>query len=337
MHLLVKVIVLTWAVFNVALIMAAPPPVKTPAQKIDATKFYQEYKGHPLSDLVTFREITHAERPNKPVIYLAGDSSLDNKFWLSKSVADFDVKIPAIYDKTLEKPEPKPDVSFWLNHLLGERATCINTAVEESMLRERDHRLLSHDEFIRDNLRSEDTLIVSVGSNDVAFEPSPRTMAHMFQLAWLTPRRKLEDGTASALQYFRHMFRDDVQDYVTRLTSKTKPRAVVICMIYFPLQSQFGQKSWADLKLRALGYNSYPERLQLAIRSLYDIATKQIKVDGTRIVPCGLHTVLDGKHPELYTERVEPNEEGGWKMAVKFMELIEGLLEPASPMTQEKV
>jgi hypothetical protein len=307
--------------------MAAAASSQEPTRKINPSRFYFEWRGHPVSDLVRFRAITLAERPDKPIVYLAGDSSLDNKYWVHKSVEEIGVNVPAIYAKTLERPRPKADVSFWLNHLLGERATCINTACEETMLRDRDENLLSHDEFIRDNIRSQDILIVSVGANDIALRPLPSTVRHMLQLAWLTSRKSLENGKASSLSYFKHIFGAKIQDYIARLTATTKPRAVIVCMIYFPLEAQFGQKSWADMQLKALGYNSFPGQLQAAIRAMYEGATKQVKVDGTEIVPCALHEVLEGKNADDYTARVEPNHEGGRKMAARFMELLDTVLE----------
>jgi hypothetical protein len=316
--------------------MTTTTPDRKPTRTINTARFYYEWRGHQLSDLGRFHEITRAERPDKPFVYLAGDSSLDNKFWLHKTIEEIGIDVPRIYEETLEKPVPKPDVSFWMNHLLGERATCINTAVEESMLRDRDQKLLSHDEFIRDNLRSNDVLIVSVGANDVALRPLPSTIWHMLRLAWLTTRKSLQSGRAGSLSYFKQMFGNKVEDYVTRLTSKTKPRAVIVCMIYFPLEARFGQTSWAEMQLKALGYNLFPEQLQTAIRAMYEIATKQIRVEGTSIVPCALHEVLDGKQIEDYTARVEPNHEGGRKMAVRFMELLEEFLEPPNTPIQEE-
>jgi hypothetical protein len=307
--------------------MTAAATSQEPTRKINPSRFYFQWKGHPLSDLVRFRAIALAERPNTPIVYLAGDSSLDNKYWLHKSVEEIGIDVPAIYAETLESPRPKPDVSFWLNHFLGERATCINTAVEESMLRERDQNLLSHDEFVRDNIRQQDVLIVSIGANDIALRPLPSTVRHMLQLAWLTSRKSLENGTAWSLPYFEQIFGAKVKDYITRITATTKPRVVIVCMIYFPLEAQFGQKSWADMQLKALGYNSHPEQLQTAIRAMYEKATKQIKIDGTEIVPCALHEVLDGKNADDYTARVEPNHEGGRKMAVRFMEVLDRVLE----------
>jgi hypothetical protein len=317
--------------------MAAIATLEEPSRKINPSRFYYEWKGHPLSDLVRFRAITLAERPDTPIVYLAGDSSLDNKYWVNKSVKDMGIAVPAIYKETLDPPRPKPDVSFWLNDLLAERATCINAAVEESMLRERDQQLLSHDEFIRDNIRSQDVLIVSVGANDIVLRPQPSTVRHLLQLAWLTRRKSLENGTAMSLPYFTHIFGTKVQDYVARLTANTKPRAVIVCMIYFPLEAQFEQKSWADKQLKVLGYNSYPKQLQTAIRTLYENATKQIKVDGTEVVPCALHEVLDGKIADDYTARVEPNHEGGRKMAMWFVELLDKLLDAPTTSTNGEI
>lgn len=317
--------------------MAASTSSEAGDHKINRAKFYFEYKGHPLSDLATFLDITRAERPGKPIVYLAGDSSLDNKFWLSKSIEDLNIPAPEIYEKTLDKPIPKPDVSFWLNHLLGSRATCINTAVEESMIRERDNILLPHDEFIRDNISSSDVLIVSVGGNDIAFKPSACTIFNMLRLAWLTPRRNIENGTASALEYFRNMFGPRIQSYVEKMTAKTKPAAVVVCMIYYPLEAQHGQKSWSDKQLTALKYDSEPGQLQAAIRAMYGIATSRIEVEGTRVLPCRLYEVMDGKRGEEYTERVEPNEEGGRRMAERFVEMVGEVLGVEGELGEKKV
>ncbi|KAG9203838.1 hypothetical protein G6514_001999 [Epicoccum nigrum] len=292
-------------------------------RKINRSRFYFEWKGHQIQDLETFLAITTAQQPDKPIVYLAGDSSLDNKYWVSSD--DAAVEVPEIYHHALDKPVPKPDVSFWMNHFLGDRATCINTAVEESMLRQRDQELLEHDKFIRDNIRTQDVLIVSVGANDIALKPLPCTIAHMLHLAWATPRSSLVKGSAYSLKYFKHMFGKNIQDYVDRLTAKTRPRAVIICMIYFPLESGLGQTSWADAQLKALGYNTWPGQLQAAIKTLYETATRKIQIEGTEVIPCALHEVLDGKTAGDYTARVEPNEHGGKKMAQKFVELLDGV------------
>jgi len=44
-------------------------------------------------------------------------------------------------------------------------------------------------------------------------------------------------------------------------------------------------------------------------------------------MPCTLHEVLDGKSVGDYTARVEPTESGGKKIAVRFVELLDEILE----------
>jgi hypothetical protein len=299
-------------------------------KKINNSRFYFEWKGHTIPDLTAFRNTALSLKPDKPMIYLAGDSSLDNKYWVPSSGPGGEplaVDIPGIYRAALDRPHPKPDIAFWLNHFLGDRATTINTAVEASTLKERENELLEHDKFIRDNIRAEDVLIVSVGANDIALSPTFATMRHMVQLAWLTPRSSLEKGTAWSLSHFTDMFKDQVEAYISKIVEKQKPRAIVVCMIYYPLEAGVSkQQSWAGPQLGILGYNRFPGQLQMAIKQMYELATKKVQIPGVKIVPCALFEAMDGKHEEDYTARVEPSAEGGRKMALKLKKIVESLI-----------
>lgn len=237
------------------------------------------------------------------------------------------VEVPAVYKNFLEPPTPKPDVAFWLNHFLGSKASVLNSAVEASLLRERETNLLAHDEFIRDNITSRDVLIVSVGANDIALSPSTGTMKNMLQLAWLSSKSSIEAGSAGSLAHFRHMFGDQTKDYIDRLIAKQKPKAVVVCMIYFPLEAVAGkQESWADAQLQMLGYGSWPGQLQAAIRRIFQDATMNIKIDGTKVVPCPLYEAMNGKTLAEYVARVEPSVEGGKKMAELLAKKLDGII-----------
>jgi len=296
------------------------------SKKINTSRFYFEWKGHTIPDLTAFHATTLSSRPNKPIIYLAGDSSLDNKYWVPSSGPSGEplpVSVPEIYHLTLDRPHPKPDIAFWLNHFMEDRATVINTAVEASTLKEREHDLLEQDAFIRDHIRAEDILVVSVGANDIAMRPTLATMRHMLQLAWLTPRSSLEKGTAWSLSHFTNMFKNQVEAYISKLVAKQKPSAVIVCMIYYPLEAGAStQKSWAGPQLGMLGYNRSPGQLQMAIRQMYWLATRKVVVEGVKVVPCALYEALDGKREGDYTERVEPSAEGGRKMALLLKEII---------------
>jgi hypothetical protein len=83
------------------------------------------------------------------VIWLAGDSSLDNKYWFSDSAQAVNG-----YETILRPPTMKQDVCYWLNRLAQERGLdqfcSINTSVEATSLNSRSLcSMLDQDEFIR--------------------------------------------------------------------------------------------------------------------------------------------------------------------------------------------
>jgi hypothetical protein len=71
-------------------------------------------------------------------------------------------------------------------------------------------------------------------------------------LAWCVPMRCIRSKSACCLQHFVRMFRDDVQSYVRLLVGRTKPKNVVVCMIYYPDESR--TESWAGPALTCLRY-----------------------------------------------------------------------------------
>lgn len=72
------------------------------------------------------------------------------------------------------------------------------------------------------------------------------------------------------------------QKYIEALTSKTRPRKILVCMIYYP--DEINVPSWANAALGALGYNRNPARLQLLIRKIFEEATRYVVRLGARCV-----------------------------------------------------
>lgn len=68
-----------------------------------------------------------------------------------------------------------------------------------------------------------------------------------------------------------HLFGTRVQKYIERLTAKTKPKQVIVCMIYY--LDETVTPSWAGPALAALGYNNDPDKLQLLVRKIFTEAT----------------------------------------------------------------
>jgi hypothetical protein len=308
-------------------------------EKVNTIAFYKEYFGHQPVYLRKLHAITRESRRGQPVVWLAGDSSLDNKAWLkpppgwlNETVTEPQVYfIPEIYKKVFDKPKcVKNDVAFWVNDYLQlyleQKVTCINAAVEASMLRDRTRELLPQDKVIQECMTKEDILIVSVGANDIAMKPTLKTTKKLLKLAWLTSTKRITDGESSTFKYFEDLFGRQVQEYVAKLCAVSKPRAVIVCMIYFPLEAFRGQSGWADLPLAILGYSLRPKKLQTAIRTIFEKATCRIQVAGTEVIPCPLFERLDGKLPENYVERVEPSKTGGQWMAKWFASAVEDIL-----------
>jgi hypothetical protein len=94
-----------------------------------------------------------------------------------------------------------------------------------------------------------------------------------------------------------------------------------VCMIYYPDETADG--SWADATLAALGYDQYPWKLQLVIRRIFELATQQIRVPGSEVVPVPLFVALDGTNTRDYVQRVEPSGSGGQKMAQLLFDALE--------------
>lgn len=101
---------------------------------VSSVEFYAEYHGHKVDHLEKI--LPHLRKSSNDLIWTAGDSSLDNKFW-------FGTKAEAVggYRDVLRPKQSKCDVTYWLNYLGKERFdkgesksnfSAINTAGEMS-------------------------------------------------------------------------------------------------------------------------------------------------------------------------------------------------------------
>lgn len=300
---------------------SAPSSETEIVHRIATDAFFNTYHGH---DPALLQQVLDGVTGNRSVIYLAGDSSLDNKYWFPSSSFK-----PASngYERILDPPRVRPDVAWAINDACATASlpyVCINAAVEESTLgsRNKGRKLRPQDAFIRDHIRPQDILIVSVGGNDIALAPTASTMMSIASLMKLSSDTAIDNGTATGLGHFKSMFRDDLAAYISSLVSVHKPRLVLACMIYHPHEATGG--SWADSVLAMLGYNTNPAKLQKLISKVFDIGVCQMSLAGTTLVPCPLFSWLDpSPSSKDYIQRVEPSEQGGVKMAAGFMTAIQ--------------
>lgn len=269
-----------------------------------------------------------------------GDSSLDNKHWFfdaskmkEMQMQDPSFTAPAVngYEAAFRgrgHPRMVKDVCFHLNDLAAERlgpgkVCTVMTSIEESTIQDRiDHGLLAQDVYIRDNIRPDDFLIVSMGGNDIALRPTLRTAVNMAMLT-RSPSWLIRIGMAPGMGYFLELLRDRIQEVLLLVTAKQRPAKVLVSILYYPGVST-GTGSWADPTLAALGYNDAPEKLQLIIRTLISRikATGGLDIPGTDVGLVPLYELLDPNDPNDYEQRVEPSVGGGRKMAAGYLDAL---------------
>lgn len=330
---------------------------------MNSRDYYQTYHGHEIEHLQYIRDSIRKSKPSSSsIIYLIGDSTLDNKFWFNDTA-------PAVngYQSILNPPISKQDIEYWLNAETEKRGlsdyyTALNCAVEESTIESRTFGLLQQDKFVRDNCKENDIIVASMGGNDIALRPSLCTILNAAALVCCTSRNCLEKctcGTSLPCEdffcgcttaclsnllawplgygYFLHLFGTRLNRVLQRiLDNRAKPpRKILVCMLYYLDEKPGG--SWAEGPLRALGYNRDPGHLQALIKSVFRDATQRIHIPGCEVIAVPLFKALNGKDTNDYCARVEPSAVGGEKMARLLMDAIIGSDEIKGATASEEI
>jgi len=310
---------------------------------IEAGSFYQTYSGHDVHRLATVEQHlrrAHTSPGNEgSCIFLAGDSTLDNKHWLfpgfhqtsgtlhnDRERGHFTGRALNGYEHVLSPPRMVMDVCYWLNQLLVDSKQkdtfALNTAVEATTLTSRVGGvqcccipwcggLYGQDKFIRERIRPQDYLVICVGGNDIALAPSIFTILFLVLLL-LSPWFILFEFHPSVL-YFKLIFHYQVECYANKLTSRTRPRKVAVCMVYNLDEAMV--ESWANAFLNILCYSCFPRVFQYRMNLAFKYGISKVKIPNTEVVPIALSEALDGSDTNDYKQRVEPSIQGGRKMA----------------------
>ena len=117
-----------------------------------------------------------------------------------------------------------------------------------------------------------------------------------------------------------HLFGTRVKTYLNNLTSKVRPKKIIICTIYYPSEKKSG--GWADMPLKLLGYDSNPQKLQTLIKQIFTRSTSTISLPNAEVMGVPLFAALDGTHEEDYCERAEPSAIGGSKLGNLLMNAV---------------
>lgn len=292
---------------------------------VNNKNFYGHWAGHQVAALCTIHTHQTEAAPGGHFIFLAGDSSLDNKAWLRAQTNDVHRRSCVNgYQDIFEEDWMLPDVAYHMNDLLAQKGRhymTINAAVEASTLAERlspDTAYLQ-DAFIRDRITKNDILVVSVGANDVVLRPSLMTILNMAMLILFNSIDTINRGPDRAwgMNYFLHLFKTELELYVLQLIGNFDVRRVIVCAIYYPDETP--TPSWANTVLSIIGYDRNPAKIQAIIKQIFEHASAKIDIPGVDVVPLPLFRTLDGSDSADYVARVEPSAVGGRKMAAAIL------------------
>lgn len=278
------------------------------------------YHGHNVETLKLI--IAKARKLNKPIIYLIGDSSLDNKFWFIKNNSSM-VKPNSFYSEFIN--ETVPDIEFCLNDIIDNKFVVINCAVEESTLEQRMNKLTEQDILVQTTIRNDDVVICSVGGNDIALKPKPMTMFAMASLLFLSDTKSLSTCTAIGFDTIRTIFYSNMKSYLEKVV-KAKAH-VILCTMYYPHENNTIE-SWANSSLNLMGYNSNKNKIHSIIKSIHNNMISKIKINNAKTMNyIPLYEVLDSAfESEDYLFRVEPSHKGGIKIANSINSLLNNLM-----------
>lgn len=306
------------------------------SKQIYSRDFYKTYYGHETKHLKQVLRGLRFGNPTYGTIFLVGDSSFDNKYWLTWSQVQkqdfifgdilFENQNNDSKNEDRTSFDVKKDMSYNLNQVLCENKQpyyCLNCAVEESTLGIRKDKLTTQDKFVRDNVCPNDIIVVSLGANDIVLNPSGLTILNMLLLLKVNSEDMLNGGPESAwgMSHFVRMFHTDLEDFLVKIVSKRKPKKIIVSMIYYPDVSRI-KDSWANAVLDKMNYTDNPKRLQIIIQQIYKCAIQKIKIPGVNVVYFPMFKILDGKTSSDYIQRVEPSETGSAKLCVGISKLI---------------
>ena len=166
-----------------------------------------------------------------------------------------------VYKDVLHPAVSKCDICYWINKQLqdanNDQYMCINTAVEETMLRQHP---LRQDLFVSDNVQENDVLVVSIGGNDIGLQPTFMTILNLALLVMCASKSAIDEGSAFGFCHLKKLFGQKTKEYIEGvLRNRTKPKKIIVCMLYF-IDENTKEPSWASTILSLIGYNSNPTR-----------------------------------------------------------------------------
>ena len=101
-------------------------------------------------------------------------------------------------------------------------------------------------------------------------------------------------GWPPGMGYFVDLFANRVQNYIINMLAPAAARGRGVHDLF---SRRRRPRSWADGFLCCMEYNCAPSRLQSAIRTVFNLATRRIRIPGTEVVAMPLFEVSTARAP----------------------------------------
>jgi len=239
-------------------------------------------------------------KEDRNIIYLAGDNLLYNK----KLIKDRTKRFKDFPENGLNKiieGEILKDITYDINyHMKSEnKYLCINTVNKnDTLLNKTKYGYLSTDQekFLKNNITSDDILILSEGNNDIINSLMNHTDEHYDDIRKNILELLPKDNIDEQLGFLTDMLKTQIEEYIHKiLLNYTTPKYIIILSMPYPCNTNnFYGKLYDDLLYIGINNeNEVIDKFKKLVNLIYKKITCEINVKNCIVIPVATFEVLD--------------------------------------------
>lgn len=259
-------------------------------KKLDNEKYYITYDGH-LPEHIQYIRNKYLEKGKNKFVYLTGESLFDNKRYIK-------TKSDTIYKNIFEKEYVLNDIENQLNVKLLYDYVCLNCSYSDSSLTDRNKRIYENDNFVRDNISTDDMLLIGLNGSDF-FE---RTNQDLVSKISYTLEHPVEEN--KSLLFICEYIHDNLKKYIDNLTKFQYPGKIIVFCYLYPSENE---DKALDTIFNLNGYKKRPTRFKNMLNFIFKYLILKFK----DIKFIQLDKVISCKDNSLYSGKLRLNEKGG--------------------------
>lgn len=272
-------------------------------------------------DIALVLRTIYQSNENKTMIYLIGDSLLDN----GNEIKKIDQPVIQSYENVISDKIMKNDICYQINSLLQENNknfVCINCATANASVSDKKIKLDNiKDMFVSRRMKDGDVLVVSLSGNDLSSTKMDfASKIQLFNVIQSSSIEKIKQNP-SMLQFLFSICKDQLTSYIKRIIHVTKPSKVLLFGLMYPC-TDATQQSTVSSSLEYIQYSQNPGKLQCILDMINQYAISKIQIPGIDITYIETSSIIDCNNKNEYVDRTIPSEIGGIKISNTIYESI---------------